>query len=162
MKNKYEVYTDGATSNNGSDQAYGGWAAVFTIDETLDHAYNGGLMPPTTNNICELTAIQKACELAQISNKLPITVYSDSAYIINCYKQKWYKKWQENGWLTSNHKPVANKELWEQIIPFFEDENYSFEKIKGHVGHIWNELADKEAVAAKKEVEKYIERGEQW
>lgn len=77
-------------------------------------------------------------------------VYSDSAYIINCYKQKWYNKWQINDWKNSKKEPVANKELWEQLIPYFDNVMFSFEKVPGHAGHVYNEMVDQMAVQAKK------------
>jgi ribonuclease HI len=78
-----------------------------------------------------------------------IVVYSDSAYVINCYKQKWYKKWQVNGWINSKKQPVANKELWEQLIPYFENPFFSFEKVAGHADNKYNNLVDEMAVKAK-------------
>lgn len=79
------------------------------------------------------------------------TIYSDSAYIINCITQKWYKKWQTNGWRNSKKEPVANRELWERLIPYFENPRFSFEKVKGHSGEKdWNDYVDRLAVEAKK------------
>ena len=56
-----------------------------------------------------------------------------------------------NGWLNSKKQPVANKELWEKLIPYFENPRFSFEKVKGHSGNQLNELVDKMAVAARQE-----------
>ena len=122
-----KIYTDGATSNNGYNGAVGGWAYVIvTEDEQHPIRVENGRIENATNNICELTAIINACNAAtKIGGHY--TIYSDSAYCINCYKQKWYRKWQQNGWLNSKKEPVANRELWEQLIPFFENSLYEFE-----------------------------------
>ena len=141
-------YTDGATSSNGYENAQGGWAFVVIDENDELVSARSGHIENATNNICELTAIIEACTEASELNK-PIIIYSDSAYCINCYKQKWYKNWQKNGWLNSKKQPVANKELWEKLIPYFENEDYKFEKVKGHCGNRWNEFVDKLAVAAK-------------
>lgn len=148
-----EIYTDGATSNNGKDGAIGGWAYVIINDKKEIICSERGCIENATNNICELTAIIKACEMAQKFWGCH-HIYSDSAYCINCYKQKWYRKWQQNGWINSNKKPVANQELWEKLIPFFENPLFNFEKVEGHSlkenGHAyWNNYVDKLAVAAK-------------
>lgn len=150
-----KIYTDGATSNNGYDDAVGGWAyAIITDDEQHPIRVDCGRIENATNNICELTAIIKACNAATNIGGHFI-IYSDSAYCINCYKQKWYKKWQQNGWLNSKKESVANRELWEQLIPFFENSLYEFEKVKGHdtnsknQNSYWNNYVDKLAVAAK-------------
>ena len=106
-----------------------------------------------TNNICELSAVLGACAFfdAYTSKENTATIYSDSSYIINCITQKWYKKWQTNGWRNSKKEPVANRELWERLIPYFENPRFSFEKVKGHSGEKdWNDYVDKLAVEAKK------------
>lgn len=143
------IYTDGATSNNGKSDAIGGWAYVIVNDKNEIVCAESGRIENATNNICELTALIKACEMAQTFWGFH-TVFSDSAYCINCYKQKWYKKWQQNGWVNSHKNPVANKELWEQLIPFFEKYLlFDFEKVEGHSNNFWNNYVDELAVKAK-------------
>ena len=79
------------------------------------------------------------------------TVYSDSAYCMNCVNNGWWKTWTNNGWKTSTKEPVKNKELWQKLIPSFENPNIVFKKVKGHNGDEWNEYVDKLAVAAKEQ-----------
>lgn len=146
---KIVIYTDGATSGNGKENAVGGWA--WYEPETEDKDW-GSVLKGATNQICELTAVLEACRYADIRLvhaetqdifPLPqIEIRSDSAYIINCCKDKWYKSWQNNGWKNSKKEPVANKELWQEIIPYFENESFSFVKVKGHSGEEGNEMAD--------------------
>jgi len=148
-----KVYTDGATSNNGYAGAYGGWAYILVDNEDNIICKGMGYYLNATNNICELLAIINGCQAAEeIGGKH--TIYSDSSYCINCYKEKWYKKWVQNGWLTSSNKPVANKKFWKQLIPYFENPNFSFEKVKGHatdesLHSYYNNYVDKMAVQAK-------------
>ena len=146
------IYTDGATSNNGQAGAVGGWAFIVVYGNSIIYECSGHI-ENATNNICELTAIIEACKQAASVNEIVrptfYTIYSDSAYCINCYKQKWYKKWQQNGWLNSKKQPVANRELWEQLIPFFENPNFKFRKVEGHSTNEYNNYVDKLAVAAK-------------
>lgn len=146
----YKLYTDGATSNNGYENSYGGWAWALVVNDRLLKFDSDGIAP-ATNNICELTALIKGCRVAETELEFGdmVLVYSDSAYAINCYKQKWYKSWQQNGWVNSKKQPVANAELWAQLIPFFEHPNFKFEKIAGHQGYEWNEYVDRLAVKAK-------------
>ena len=70
-------------------------------------------------------------------------VYTDSAYIYQCMSQKWHINWIRNGWRNAKKEPVKNKELWEQLIPFFENKHFKFLKVAGHNGIEWNEKADK-------------------
>ena len=141
---KIEVYTDGATSNNGTSKARGGWAYTFKDQYGIEHNGYGGRIG-TTNNQMELTAAINGIYAARAicGETVSINIISDSAYLINCYEQKWYKNWLKNGWISSTKKPVANRDLWEKLIPFFEDSKYSFIKCAGHQGIEQNELVDK-------------------
>ena len=146
-----KIYTDGATSNNGYDGAKGGWAWIIVDDRPPDHYVikgGTGMAQNVTNNQCELMALIEACEAAeQIGGDFE--VYSDSAYCINCCQQEWWKKWMQNGWKNSKKEPVANKELWERLIPFFIMNNFKFYKVKGHSDDFWNNYVDCMAVEAK-------------
>lgn len=148
----YHLYTDGATSNNGKEGSFGGYAwALIANDKLIKESSHSE--SPTTNNICELKAVINGCEeaLEWLEPFDVVLVYSDSAYIINCYKQNWYKAWERNGWLNSKKEPVANKELWKELIPFFEHYQFYFEKVKGHSTDKWNNYVDRLAVEAKME-----------
>lgn len=150
-----DVYTDGATSGNGTKNARGGWAYMFEeLDGEVVCGYGGEL--DTTNNRMELIAALKGLEAARAvyGEETIIHIISDSAYLINCYEQKWYKNWKNNGWINSAKKPVANKDLWEKLIPYFEDYRYMFSKCAGHSGNKNNDLVDKLAKRGATEVKK--------
>ena len=154
------IYTDGAVSKNGTEEAYGGWG--FTCVETEAQHY--GPVMNATNQRCELYGVINACKYAEAllnsSNKdtFPpetIEICSDSAYIVNCYKQQWYKSWMSNGWVNSKKEPVANKMLWEMLLPYFENPQFSFKKVVGHSGDKYNELADTLANKGKAEAKEW-------
>lgn len=155
-KDFIEVYTDGATSANGTSKARGGWAYMFVDkDGTVYSSYGGEV--GTTNNRMELLAAIRGIEAARAlyGEHIRIHVISDSAYLINCYNEGWYKNWRMNGWVNSSKKPVANKDLWERLIPYFDDFDILFIKCAGHSGNDNNDfvdkLAKKGAAEAKKE-----------
>ena len=152
-----EIWCDGAASHNGKTDAIGGygWVVKFSNEEPLLY---GGRKDEATNQQMELQAAISALYFVQgqidrqESFTMPnekIKLYTDSAYIANCYKQNWYKAWRVNGWLNSKKEPVANKELWELLIPFFYMPNVEIIKVKGHASNIGNQIADKLAVAAR-------------
>jgi ribonuclease HI len=152
-----KIYCDGATSGNGQANAVGGyaWAILDNAGELL--CYDSGHVKNATNNICELLAIINGCEkaLSLIEEFDSVIIYSDSAYCINCKNQNWYRNWQNNGWKNSKKQQVANRDLWERLIPFFEDARFTFEKVKGHcsddsTNSKWNSFVDNLAVEAKK------------
>lgn len=138
----YEVYTDGACANNqGSGGQPGGWGAAF-----LDgRKYSGG-HPETTNNRMELTAVIEALKNTPKESK--VIIYSDSAYVVNAFKQKWLDNWVKKGWKTSQGKAVENQDLWKELLPLTSERKVDWVKVKGHSGNKWNEIADKLAVNA--------------
>ena len=152
----FEVYTDGATTGNGKANAPGGWAYVILKDGSLVAQDSGGEIG-TTNQRMELTAALNACrEVERMDAFAKVRIYSDSAYLVNCWKQNWWRAWLVNGWKNSKKQPVANEDLWRGLIPFFEKvpNGYDFVKVKGHAGNetvhgYWNDYVDKLAVAAK-------------
>ena len=156
-----EVYTDGATSNNGHKDAIGG-AAWIILQENRIIESGSKHIKNATNNICELEAIIEGCKKAEelliveqdceFEFYENVFVYSDSAYIINCYLQNWWKNWKINGWINSKKQPVANKELWENLITYFEKPNFYFKKVNGHSNNEWNNYVDQLAVKAKFEL----------
>lgn len=138
-----EVYTDGSLKKLGQRSTFGGWAYFAIRDQEL-LSYDSGSVPMTTNQRMELVAILEGLKYAETirGQNEKVIVYSDSAYAINCYLKEWYVKWQTNGWLNANKEPVANKDLWEQIIPYFDNFWYTFRKVQGHAGDFWNERCD--------------------
>lgn len=151
------VYCDGAASDNGNkDKRIGGWSYVIVSEDEQVLLTDAGARFGMTNNWGELVGMIKGCEKAlELSGgKENITVLSDSAYCINCYKQGWWRAWVSNGWINSKKEPVANKELWLQLIPYFENPLFNFLKVKGHNGDkdqhsYWNNFADELAVKAR-------------
>ena len=91
----FEIYTDGATSLNGSENAPGGWAYII-LNNGIKITSAAENVQPATNNICELLAILNACKFIALQLKEidSVTIYSDSAYIINCVHQKYNRSSQ--------------------------------------------------------------------
>ena len=157
---KFEIYTDGATSKNGYEGSVGGWGwVIYDSERNIVVEEGNGADVDTTNNQCELTAMIEACCAARkyMNDDDFAVIYSDSAYIINCYKEKWYYKWQENGWVNVKRAPIANKTEWKILIFFFKNSQFDFRKVRGHSGIKGNERADELAVNARKALELELE-----
>ena len=137
-----EIYTDGSLKKVGS-KTFGAWGFVAVRDDKEIYRASG-VEYDTTNQRMELLGVIKGvqyCSLARRPSERAI-LYCDSAYVINCYKEEWYVKWLSNGWRTSQNKTVINIDLWEQLIPYFDNFWYSFSKVEGHSGNYWNEICD--------------------
>lgn len=142
----YTIYTDGSCRGNGTKQAVGAWAFLAHWDRKAMKASKVDVVPNTTNQRMEMEAIIEACRWMRDEQKLEpfdeVHIYTDSAYVHNCYEQKWYVKWQAVGWVNSKKQPVANKELWEELIPFFEHPQFYLHKVKGHDNDELNNYVD--------------------
>lgn len=153
---KYEIWIDGSTKNNGQKETYGGWGFYVECDGVYLFSDNGGSYD-TTNQRMELTAAIEAIKYYKktVKEKAKIIIYTDSAYLFNCWKEKWYKKWEGNNWLNSKQQAVANRDLWEKLIPSFKDKSIQFIKVKGHSDNKGNIKADKLATEAAARVEAF-------
>jgi len=143
---KIIVYCDGACSNNQQRQNRGGWGAILQYKGKVREI--SGAEKNTTNNRMELLACIHALEAIK-DHALPVAVYTDSAYLHNCLTQKWYRRWQKNGWLTAGKKPVENKDLWQRLLALKERfAGITFHKVAAHSHVVLNERADQLAKEA--------------
>ena len=132
------VYTDGACQGNPGP---GGWAWAVPGGR-----WRSGAERRTTNQRMEVTAVLDA--LGCLDG--PLEVVSDSTYVVNCFKNGWWKKWVVNGWVSSSRQPVANRDLWEPLVEMYRHEpsRFHFRWVKGHSADPYNDLVDRLAVAA--------------
>lgn len=124
------IYTDGGCSGNQSDENLGGWGAILEFGTAQKELY--GSEANTTNNRMEMTALLEAFKAIKRKGQT-IEVFSDSSYLMDCFRKKWYANWQRNGWLTSKKTPVENQDLWKQLFPYLEQHDIFFYRVKGHV-----------------------------
>ena len=136
--NTVRIYTDGACSGNPGP---GGWGAVLLWREE-ERRLQGG-EADTTNNRMELMAAIKA--LDTLKRPCHVELHSDSAYLVNAFTLGWIDKWQMNGWLKSDKKPVENQDLWQQLLALARQHTIVWMKVKGHSGDEYNSICDKMA-----------------
>ena len=129
------IHTDGACSGNPGP---GGWGAILMYKDNKKEI--SGEKKDTTNNIMELTAVIEALKLLKYPCK--VNLYSDSAYVVNAFLQKWIFGWQKNNWKTSDKKDVKNKELWQELVNLTHKHDVTFIKVKGHSDNKYNNRCD--------------------
>jgi hypothetical protein len=80
----------------------------------------------------------------------PLDVFSDSTYVVNCFRDRWWEDWLARGWRNKARKPVANRDLWEPLIDAYraDPNRVRFEWVKGHGTDAMNDLVDRLAVEA--------------
>ena len=134
------VYTDGACSGNPGP---GGWA--WAVAPSGSPWASGGELR-STNQRMEIRAVLEA--LRALPGR--VDVVSDSTYVVNCFRDRWWEGWLRRGWVNSQRKPVANRDLWEPLIELYlpRKDEVTFRWVKGHSGDPMNDLVDRLAVEA--------------
>ncbi|HEX5268033.1 MAG TPA: ribonuclease H [Acidimicrobiales bacterium] len=132
------VYTDGACLGN---PGRGGWAWAVPGGR-----FRSGAAGHSTNQRMEITAALEA--LGELTGA--VTVVSDSTYVVNCFRDRWYEGWIRRGWRNAQKKPVANQDLWAPLLELYlpRREEVAFRWVKGHGDDPMNDLVDRLAVEA--------------
>ena len=139
LNNNIIVYTDGASRGNGEEHSVAAYA-YYLLWHSLNKC-NGKAFYDKTNNQMEILAVISALKNIK-RNDLPIIVHSDSALVVNCYNNGWYKKWCANGWTKKGG--LKNADLWKELIKETKRfEKIKFVKVKGHSNDELNNLVDK-------------------
>ena len=142
---KVIIYTDGACSGNPGP---GGWGAILMYQGNKKEISGG--KSNTTNNVMELTAVIEALKL--LKYPCEVELYSERAYVVNAFIQKWIDNWMKNNWKTSNKEPVKNQELWKELYDLTQIHKVKFIKVKGHSDNEFNNRCDE---LARNEIKNY-------
>ena len=132
-----EIFTDGACRGNPGP---GGWAAL--LRKGTSEKMISGAEEISTNNQMELMAAIQGLE--QLKKPVRVTLTTDSQYVRQGITQ-WIEGWKRNGWMTSQKKPVKNRELWQRLDAAVAEHQVEWLWVKGHSGHRENEMVDRAA-----------------
>lgn len=141
------MFTDGACKGNPGP---GGWGVVFRYQQHEKKIF--GAEPHTTNNRMELTAIIKG--FAALKEPCRIKLTTDSQYVKNGVTL-WMPQWKVNNWRTAAKKQVKNIDLWQELDREIARHEVKWHWVKGHSGHLENEMADELANLA---IDKLLKR----
>ena len=136
------IYTDGGALGNPGP---GGYGAVIVYGNEKKEISGG--FKKTTNNRMELTAVIAALKILEIRDR-PVTIYSDSSYVVNGINKGWARNWRKNNWIKSDKNPAINPDLWSELLDLVEQLNITFVWVKGHAGNPLNERCDELAKAS--------------
>ena len=138
------VFTDGGAVGNPGP---GGYGVVILMPNGKQRQFNGGFRW-TTNNRMELMGGIMALEA--LNTDAPITLCSDSRYMVDAVNKGWVQAWRRRGWKKANGAPALNIDLWKRLLTQLEAKNVALTWVKGHAGDLWNERCDQlvhEAIA---------------
>ncbi len=133
--NQVEIYTDGACSGNPGP---GGWGVVLLYNGHRKELSGGE--QNTTNQRMELTAAIKG--LSSLKYPCRVKLRSDSAYLVNAFRQRWFDRWEKNNWLTAKKTPVENQDLWRELLRLNAIHDIEWVKVKGHADNKENNRCD--------------------
>jgi ribonuclease HI len=135
VSEQIEIYTDGACKGN---PGKGGWGVLLRYKGHEKRLYGGE--PHTTNNRMELMAVIKGLDALK-RESCNVRVVSDSTYVLKGISE-WLPNWKKRGWKTAAKKPVLNADLWMQLDVLAARHTIDWQWVKGHNGHVENEIAD--------------------
>ncbi len=138
MQHSLHIYTDGSSRGNPGPGGYGIVLIWGNHRKEISAGYRR-----TTNNRMELMAIIVALQSLTKKN-IPLTIYTDSQYVINSVEKKWLE-----GWIKTNFKGgKKNKDLWLQYNELSKHFTIQFKWVKGHANNIFNNRCDELATTA--------------
>jgi len=149
QKKRVEIYTDGACSGNPGP---GGWAAVLLYGARRKEISGGEA--DTTNNRMEILAAIRALEA--LNQPCRVTLYSDSAYLVNAMQKGWATGWRANAWRrgAKGGGAVKNPDLWAALLGLCERHEVEFVRVQGHADNELNNRCDQLATG---EIKKHAE-----
>lgn len=133
----YEIYTDGSCSKNKT----GGYGYIVVKNNEIIDRF-ARRVNNTTNQRMELTAIIAAYKYFEKNNITQGKILSDSSYCLNCFFEKWYIRWEKNGYKSAKNNDVKNQDLWRLLIPYYKNSKIELEKVKGHSDCLYNNIID--------------------
>lgn len=139
------LYTDGACSGNPGP---GGYCSILKYGEHT--RIISGAEASTTNNRMELKAVIEG--LKALRRPCDVTVISDSKYVCDAINEQWLDNWIRKNWKKSDGKAVLNQEMWNELNGLLSVHKVTFQWIKGHAGHPFNEKCDEIAVGEYKKL----------
>ena len=140
-----DLYTDGACSGNPGKGGFGAILLYRGVEKRIS-----GYSEQTTNNRMEIFAV--IAGLRELKESCDVTIYSDSAYVVNAFENGWIDAWARNRWHTASGDEVKNQDLWRLLLIELEKHRYRFVKVKGHADNEYNNACDE---LARGEIEKH-------
>ncbi len=134
MNDRVSLFTDGACRGNPGP---GGWGALLRCGDHEKRLFGGE--HDTTNNRMELMAAIMGLE--SLKRSCQVTLTTDSSYVKDGIT-KWLEGWKKRDWKTANKKPVKNQDLWQRLEKAAEVHEVEWKWVKGHSGHVENDIAD--------------------
>ncbi len=135
------IYTDGSCLRNPGGA--GGFGVILIAGNDRKEISQG--YHATTNNRMELLSV------------IPVTIYSDSRYVVDSIDKRWVFGWHKKGWPDK----IKNVDLWKRFLDAYRDHRAPVKAVwvRGHNGHAENERCDHLAETAARSHHKLNDHG---
>lgn len=133
-----KIYTDGASRGNPGP---GGYGAILLSGHHRKELSKGYRL--TTNNRMEIMGVIAGLHALK-KHALPVTVYSDSQYVVNAIEKGWLRNWIK----TDFKGGKKNKDLWKLFYDLSKPFKMKFVWVKGHAENPFNNRCDELATEA--------------
>lgn len=141
-----DLYSDGSSRGNPGPGGYGCILVSKSPNgKTHEKEFSCGYAS-TTNNRMELMGVIAGFEA--LRRPCIVHVVTDSQYVVNAFNKNWISGWLAKGWKGAGNKKVKNVDLWKRLLAAMEGHEATFEWVKGHAGHPFNERCDELATIA--------------
>ena len=129
-------------SSYASNKIEGNPLSEKQVDEVIERDERKHYLKPEQEVRNYFLALNYLEEKVSKKEKFSQKLYSDSAYLVNAFKQNWIDGWQRNGWKTAAKKPVENQDLWKWLLTVMQPHQVTIIKVKGHADNPWNNRCD--------------------
>ena len=133
-----QIYTDGASRGNPGP---GGFGVILLSGHHRKELSKGFRL--TTNNRMELMAVIEGLKALK-KKHIPVTIYSDSQYVVKAIMEGWLNNWIRTGFKGGK----KNKDLWMVYYELAKNFNIILEWVRGHADNPYNNHCDKLATDA--------------
>lgn len=136
---QFRIAIDGASKGNGTLECCAA-AAIYVIgfvdgEEVVSTIKTSCEAEASSNQRAEILGLIEALKFLVVNECDEAQIITDSAYVFNAATQRWFDRWEHNGWHTANGDPVANKDLWRLVMNIIGTVKceVSYYHVKGHV-----------------------------
>ena len=149
MSQQIHIYTDGSSRGNPGP---GGYGVILLSGHHRKELSQGFRL--TTNNRMELWAVIAGLEAIK-KNEYPVTIFSDSQYVVNSIEKGWLKNWMANNFKGGK----KNSDLWKKYYQLSQKFSIRMVWVKGHADNPYNNRCDELATEAADSKQLIIDSG---
>ncbi len=106
-------------------KAAGMWLIEFITSSDVPETREGTIYrEKTTENALVLELLIAA--LQKLTKTCLVSVNTECGHILSAAENRWIMEWEAAGWVNKKRKPVANRELWQELSGLLKRHSVEF------------------------------------